>query len=123
MEQLSSREIFDSLIQERKFKESPLAVRLALRKWAFSEYDESDCCEMTPDEQGLVRENPDFLAYVKQEMDIYTTNQQHPWLSQIYLGSCRDSEEKGERYLLGLPWFLYLPESELAKRREDSEEA
>jgi len=71
---------------------------------------------LTPKEHELIRENPDFVAYVKQKMDTYTTNQQPPWLSQIVLGSCRDSEEKGERYSQGLPWFLYLPEEELAKR-------
>ena len=119
---LSSRELFDNLIQERKFKESPLAVRLAMRKWAFSEYGESDRCELTPDEQGLLRENPDFVAYVKQKMDTFTTNQEFPWLSEIFLRNCRDSEEKGERYSRGLPWFLYLSESELAKRREGSKE-
>ena len=122
MTKLSSRELFDNLILERKFKESPLTVRLAIRKWAFSEYEESDCGDLTPDEHELIRENPDFLAYVKSEMDTYTTNQETPWLSQIFLRDCRDSEMKGERYSLGLPWFIYMPESELDKRREASED-
>jgi len=122
MTKLSSLELFDYVIQERKFKESPLAVRLAMRKWAFSEYDESDRCELTPEEQGLVGQNPDFLTYVKQKMDLYIAGQQPPWLSEIHLRSCRDSEEKGERYSLGLPWFIYLPEEELAKRREAIED-
>lgn len=120
MTKLSSRELFDNLILERKFKESPLTVRLAIRKWAFSEYEGSDRCELTPDEQGLVGQNPDFVAHVKQKMDTFTTNQETPWLSQIFLRDCLDSEEKGECYSLGLPWFLYLPESELAMRREGS---
>ena len=121
----SSREIFEKLIMENgkeRFGKCPLAVRLAMRRWVFVKYAQITDDKLTSDERELIKQNPDFLAHVKQSLNILATDKIRMRAGLGMALYWLDEEEQGKRCTIqGLPWFFYLPKSELAKRYKSEE--
>jgi len=77
---------------------------------------------LTPDERELIKQNPDFLAHVKQSLNILATDKIRIRAGLGIVFCWLDEEDQGKRCKIpGLPWFFYLPESELAKRHKSEE--
>ena len=113
-----SRDIFDHLVRGLRFKQAPSNVRRAIRLWVFSEYlPVQDRFELSDDELEIVNSYPQFKDYVASELETYLNGNQ---IILVCLAIAWEQEQQqGTATEFDIPWFLRLPEHELAANREE----
>ena len=118
---MQSKLLLEHLLLERKVRRLPARVIAAVRKWAFIEYSEPDeKLFLTDKELKLIEEHPEAVNYARCEVEGFLAAQ-NPVLGKLYLYLIRCQEERGRTFEMG-PWFLHLPEKELALRGKPAPE-
>ena len=112
-----SKDIFDHLILGLKLKRTPLDIRRAFRRWAFSRYLPShQRFELTDEERDIVVAHPAFTVYIHDELNEQFADNS---LRDIVMSLVWQKEEQeGEPTGFDLPQILKLSPVELAANRE-----
>ena len=120
---VSSRVLLSHIRSGQEYRQLPQRVRLAMRRWAFAQHLRD--CDITAADQVIVDEHPDFRRYIEREMKSYLEAAESPEMAHLALVAGQWGEEReGERWPFSdreRLWFLLLPESLLAERREKYE--